>query len=81
MGRAEVNWVEWYSASPEEAAHFERCRRALRLAGLCTDPDTVIEIARYILMDSGAPSRLRKLADVWEKWETADNPLELVTKG
>lgn len=79
MGRAEVNWVEWYSVSPAEASHLERVLRAMRLAGLCTDHETVIEFARYILNDSGAPARLRRLADVWERWGASDEPLVLKT--
>jgi hypothetical protein len=79
VGRTEVRWEEWFSASTKEAEHFERVRQAMRLAGLSTDPETVIEVARYILKDSNAPSRLRKLADVWEKKEEVGNPLELVS--
>ena len=81
MGRAEVKWVEWYGASPEEAAHLERCRQAMRLAGLRTDPETVIEIARNILTGPGAPSRLRKLADVWERREEVSETRRLVSNG
>ena len=81
MGRTEVNWVEWFSASPGEAEHLERTRRAMRLAGLCTDPETVIEVARFILNGPRASSRLRKLADLWEERESEGNPLELVSNG
>jgi hypothetical protein len=79
VGRTEVKWEEWFSASSEEAEHFEQTRHAMKLAGLSTDPETVIEVARYVLKDSNAPSRLRKLADVWERREEVGNPLELVS--
>ena len=79
MRRAEVDWVEWFGASADEARHFERVRQAMWGSGLRTDPETVIEVARYILNTSGASSRLRKLADVWE--EGIDEHLGLVANG
>lgn len=74
MASEVVNWVEWFSASAAEADHLERTRQAMELAGLRTDADTVIEVARFILSDARAPSKLRKLADVWERMGDADKP-------
>jgi hypothetical protein len=53
----------------------------MELAGMRTDPDTVIEVARFILSDARAPSKLRKLADVWERREDVDDPEKLANNG
>ena len=80
MAQEVVNWVDWFSAKATEADHLERTRRAMELAGMRTDPDTVIEVARFILNDPRAPSKLRKLADVWERMEDADESKRLAKK-
>ncbi len=72
-----VKWVEWFSLSESEAAHLDKTRHALELVGLCDEPDTVLEVGRFILSDPDAPEKLRLLAYVWERWEEAVPLLEM----
>ena len=61
-----------FSAIPWIAEHIQLYR---------SDPETVIEVARFILNGPRASSRLRKLAGLWDERESEGNPLELVSDG
>lgn len=66
----------WFEQSKRQAAHLVRTQRALQAVGLCDDPETVIEISRFILADPDAPAKLRQLADQWER---TGQPVKLVS--
>lgn len=69
-------WMVWFEQTKLQASHLVRTQRVLRAVGLCDDPETVIEISRFILADPDAPAKLRQLADEWER---VSRPVKLVT--
>ena len=55
-------WMTWFEQSEPQAGHLLRTQQALQAAGLCDDPDTVIELGRFIFADPQASAKLRILA-------------------
>lgn len=73
-----INWIDWYEQPPIAVEYLERTRDVLREAGFTDDPETVLEVGRYLLSDPKAPEKLRDLADAWEAHGERAPWLELV---
>lgn len=63
----ERDWQWWFDVDGTQAAHLVRVQRALLIAGIDTCPETVLGLSRTVLVDRSASTRLRILADQWER--------------